>query len=1023
MNQIEIKGATFDDDDRYFEASDNDLEIYDNRSGKLQVIGTLKKGEIYPRVNDYSNWHQIQFGDYYGFVSKEETKPSDGNILKNENISYPTTGRTLVALVDTEVYDNTSGELVSFATIKKGTKTTIVSDYSKWWRVIISGRVGYLLKNNVMVEFDSHDLYFEVTEDNQKIYDNRSGKLEVIGTLEKGEIYPRVNDYSNWHQIQFGDYYGFVSKEGTRPSDGNGLKNEIFASQDSNRAFSAKKDISIYKNSTGELIPFMHIKEGVKVNIAGEKDSMWKVIISNRIGYLSKDELNTNFSVKDRYFKVVEDNLEVFDNRDGKLKRIAVLKKGEVYPRVKDYTNWHKIQFGNYHGFVSKVGTIPSEGIELKNENNHYPINGRVFTAKRNAVIYDNTTGSLVPYMVIQKGAQATIISDYSNWWRVVVGSRIGYIRKEHVDVPFNKRDRYFMPIVDNLEVYDNRSGKLELIATLNKGEVYPRVKDHTNWHQIQFGNYSGYVPKQGTVLADNRQLNNENKSYEKNGRELIVQRETKVYDNTSGKLIPFTSLVNNTKVVILADYTNWWKVVISNRVGYVSKTDVMVPIISSDQYFTTIQEDTRVFDSELNASNVIATLPRGKIYKIDRVMLNGFIQVNLGGKKGYIKSVDVSPALKHNETFVNDHLNIGTLTIKEDNIPLYDNNNGYLEKVVNTRKGITLEVRKDYGNWLEVNALGRYGYVSKNDITYNIMKAVDLVQPKSIYSYEQMVKDIHELETNYSKIISTKVIGESVNNRDIYAVKLGNGEKKIMLNGSHHAREWMTTNVLMEMIDYYAATYVKNGSVNGLKMKDVLDDVSIWFVPMVNPDGVTLAQVGINAANSKLISYNYGSTNFQRWKSNINGVDLNRQYPYLWNSILYNKLTPSYENHKGSYPLSEPEVKSIYNFTNQMNFSATIAYHSSGEVIYSRYRHNPTIREAVELIGRVTGYLPIDLSSSVSGGGYTDWFIGTKNRIGMTIEIAPLQNERPVPLYYWDSVWNKNKSVGIQLANFVNNL
>lgn len=56
-----------------------------------------------------------------------------------------------------------------------------------------------------------------------------------------------------------------------------------------------------------------------------------------------------------------------------------------------------------------------------------------------------------------------------------------------------------------------------------------------------------------------------------------------------------------------------------------------------------------------------------------------------------------------------------------------------------------------------------------------------------------------------------------------------------------------------------------------------------MWFVPMVNPDGVTLQQEELKAfpisLHASLLEMNEGSKNFKRWKANAKGIDLNRQY------------------------------------------------------------------------------------------------------------------------------------------------
>ena len=90
------------------------------------------------------------------------------------------------------------------------------------------------------------------------------------------------------------------------------------------------------------------------------------------------------------------------------------------------------------------------------------------------------------------------------------------------------------------------------------------------------------------------------------------------------------------------------------------------------------------------------------------------------------------------------------------------------------------------------------------------------VVNPNQTYTYTKMVTDIKKLEKAYPELIDTEVIGKSEYGRDIYAVSLGKGDATVFINGSHHAREWITTNVNMNMIDKYANAYEKRAEVNG---------------------------------------------------------------------------------------------------------------------------------------------------------------------------------------------------------------
>ncbi len=205
--------------------------------------------------------------------------------------------------MDLTVYDNTSGKLVPFATIKKGQQHPIVSDYGNWYksRSDVSGRIGYVSKKDIQIEFTKGDRYFIVMDDNLTVYDNSSGKLVPIGTLVKGQEYPRVRDYGNWHEIQFGNRYGYVHKCGTRPSEGKNIKNLNKSYKSNIGVLEALTDLSVYDNtdSSGKLIPFAIINKGEEYPFISTYGPNWyRVDVSGRIGYVKSSEVKVTSGIK-----------------------------------------------------------------------------------------------------------------------------------------------------------------------------------------------------------------------------------------------------------------------------------------------------------------------------------------------------------------------------------------------------------------------------------------------------------------------------------------------------------------------------------------------------------------------------------------------------------------------------------------------------------------------------------------------------------------------------------------------------
>ncbi len=210
--------------------------------------------------------------------------------------------------------------------------------------------------------------------------------------------------------------------------------------------------------------------------------------------------------------------------------------------------------------------------------------------------------------------------------------------------------------------------------------------------------------------------------------------------------------------------------------------------------------------------------------------------------------------------------------------------------------------------------------------------------------------------------------------------------------------------------------------SINNISIRNLLNYVTFVFVPLVNPDGANLV---IN--KGEFISKEYKDKSyieeslFESWKANINGVDLNRNYPTMYPSSDSIK-NPAYKYYKGPYYFSEPETKALKYLTEKYNFDGTISYHSSGEVIFWQYNQLDIERDLciASKISKETGYdLEIE-EEPVAGSGYKDWFIENYKRPALTIEISPYVGERKVPIENYKDIFERNKNVPILFAEEV---
>lgn len=137
--------------------------------------------------------------------------------------------------------------------------------------------------------------------------------------------------------------------------------------------------------------------------------------------------------------------------------------------------------------------------------------------------------------------------------------------------------------------------------------------------------------------------------------------------------------------------------------------------------------------------------------------------------------------------------------------------------------------------------------------------------------------------EKETSAVIEKRVIGQSVQGRDITAWRLGNpkSKKKVLLLAAMHGNE--------------------RGAVKTLRaLRDgrPIEGADIWVVPVVNPDGY--------AKNTR---------------QNARKVDLNRNFSKSWKKA-------GGATNSGTKAFSEPESRAVRDFANKIKPLYTISFH-----------------------------------------------------------------------------------------------
>lgn len=286
-------------------------------------------------------------------------------------------------------------------------------------------------------------------------------------------------------------------------------------------------------------------------------------------------------------------------------------------------------------------------------------------------------------------------------------------------------------------------------------------------------------------------------------------------------------------------------------------------------------------------------------------------------------------------------------------------------------------------------------------------------------YTSDVLSLNVKALKTIYP-FLRISHIGYSVLGKPIQALSFGTGKNEYFYNASIHANEWITSPVLMKFLETLCSAYVNNTTIHEIDIRNLYKDITLYIVPLLNPDGVDLVTDNLNKnsnayLNAKLISSRFPEIPFpDGWKANILGVDLNLQFPAGWQNAREIKYSlgfskPAPKDFVGFAPLSTPESRAIYRFTLSHDFRLILTYHTQGQVIYWQYQ-NYAPKDSIDIankFAKLSSYEVADVPYNSSFAGYKDWFIYNYRKPGFTIEAG--LGESPLPVSQFDEIYKDN--------------
>ncbi|HVM12303.1 MAG TPA: M14 family metallopeptidase, partial [Actinomycetota bacterium] len=228
-------------------------------------------------------------------------------------------------------------------------------------------------------------------------------------------------------------------------------------------------------------------------------------------------------------------------------------------------------------------------------------------------------------------------------------------------------------------------------------------------------------------------------------------------------------------------------------------------------------------------------------------------------------------------------------------------------------------------------------------------------------------------------------------------------GRPTSLICGLHHAREWPSAELTMMLAEDIVDEYKKGTA----RYVNLVDNVRIILLPVVNPDGFVRSRETVSdfiyPHPIVVQEFAYHRKNMRKNTTALvetgQGVDTNRNYPYMWGGT-GSSGTASSQTYRGANPGSEPEVVGLLNLFRSNQVLTMITNHTYSDLVLRPWGHKAAdppdeahLRALGNAMAAINGYTSQKGIQLYKTNGITEeWVYGAMGGYGYTFEIGSSQ-------------------------------
>ncbi len=294
-------------------------------------------------------------------------------------------------------------------------------------------------------------------------------------------------------------------------------------------------------------------------------------------------------------------------------------------------------------------------------------------------------------------------------------------------------------------------------------------------------------------------------------------------------------------------------------------------------------------------------------------------------------------------------------------------------------------------------------------------------------YGYNTFMANANSIKSMFAGKVDVTSIGKSEFGREIVCFRLGksDAEHKLLMVAGVNGSEYGASLIMMKQIETYLSS-LDDVYRSGRTYKSIFDFCSIYFIPMLNPDGIEiningLASVPADKQATVTSILNLGGTNdFSLWNANGEGVDVSINFGTGTVPSTSLSTSPAMSGYPGT-PFSTKSAQAVKALCENNEFLLTTVYSGCGKFVDWCFGNEDNITSILysNIIANRSGYTKIangPTPEECITVSLSQWFVSQYNKSGVTLMVGA-GTSAPYTQADLDDMWDSLSAIPPYLA------